>query len=149
MESRIDDGRKIWKLSPMDLKSYSRWYDYSRARDEMFKATDTPWAPWFVIHSDDKKLARLNAITHILKHIPHEESSTREGEAAGSAEGTWLQGARLSVQICAGADVAIQLNTPKRPPPVSNLGLEGTKITGIQPGSSTKGLLTGCHLSGR
>jgi polyphosphate kinase 2 len=72
LESRIDDGRKVWKLSPMDLKSYSRWYDYSRARDEMFKATDTPWAPWFVIHSDDKKLARLNAITHILKHIPHE-----------------------------------------------------------------------------
>jgi polyphosphate kinase 2 len=72
LESRIDDGRKTWKLSPMDLKSYSRWYDYSRARDEMFKATDTPWAPWFVIHSDDKKRARLNAITHILKHIPYE-----------------------------------------------------------------------------
>jgi len=72
LESRIDDGRKIWKLSPMDLKSYSHWYDYSRARDEMFKATDTPWAPWFVIHSDDKKLARLNAITHILRHIPYE-----------------------------------------------------------------------------
>ena len=49
LESRITDGRKIWKLSPMDLKSYSRWYDYSRARDEMFKATDTPWAPWFVV----------------------------------------------------------------------------------------------------
>src|ERR1700742_562960 len=72
LKSRIDDGRKIWKLSPMDLKSYGRWYDYSRARDEMFKATDTPWAPWFVIHSDDKKRARLNAITHILKHIPYE-----------------------------------------------------------------------------
>jgi len=73
LESRIDDGRKTWKLSPMDLKSYSRWYDYSRARDEMFKATDTSWAPWFVIHSDDKKRARLNAITHILRHIPYEE----------------------------------------------------------------------------
>jgi polyphosphate kinase 2 (PPK2 family) len=48
LEARIDDGRKIWKLSPMDLKSYSRWYDYSRARDEMFEATDTPWAPWYV-----------------------------------------------------------------------------------------------------
>ena len=47
LKSRIDDGRKIWKLSPMDLKSYSRWYDYSRARDDMFKATDTPWAPWY------------------------------------------------------------------------------------------------------
>ena len=72
LEARIDDGRKIWKLSPMDLKSYSRWYDYSHARDEMFQATDTPWAPWYVVHSDDKKRARLNVITHLLKHIPYE-----------------------------------------------------------------------------
>jgi polyphosphate kinase 2 (PPK2 family) len=72
LEARIDDGRKIWKLSPMDLKSYSRWYNYSRARDEMFQATDTPWAPWYVVHSDDKKRARLNVITHLLKHIPYE-----------------------------------------------------------------------------
>ena len=57
----------------MDLKSYSRWYDYSRARDEMFKATDTPWAPWYVVRSDDKKRARLNVITHLLAHIPYEE----------------------------------------------------------------------------
>src|SRR5882757_7709613 len=54
LESRINDGRKIWKLSDMDLKSYSRWYDYSRARDEMFLASDTSWAPWYVVHSDDK-----------------------------------------------------------------------------------------------
>jgi len=74
LESRISDGRKIWKLSPMDLKSYSRWYDYSRARDEMFQATDTPWAPWFVVPSDDKKRARLNIIAHLLKHIPYEET---------------------------------------------------------------------------
>ena len=73
LKSRIDDGRKIWKLSPMDLKSYSRWYDYSRARDEMFQATDTPWAPWFVAHSDDKKRARLNIISHILSKIPYKE----------------------------------------------------------------------------
>jgi polyphosphate kinase 2 len=73
LESRIDDGRKIWKLSPMDLKSYNRWYDYSRARDEMFRATDTSWAPWYVVRSDDKRRARLNAITHLLKHIPYEE----------------------------------------------------------------------------
>ncbi len=73
LEARIDDGRKTWKLSPMDLKSYSRWYDYSRARDEMFEATDTPWAPWYVIRSDDKKRARLNAISHLLKHIPYED----------------------------------------------------------------------------
>ena len=73
LESRIDDGRKIWKLSPMDLRSYGRWYDYSRARDDMFKATDTPWAPWYVVHSDDKKRARLNTITHLLAHVPYEE----------------------------------------------------------------------------
>src|SRR5216110_774371 len=71
LEARIDDGRKIWKLSPMDLKSYGRWYDYSRARDEMFKATDTPWAPWFVVRSDDKKRARLNTISHLLRQIPY------------------------------------------------------------------------------
>ncbi|MEZ5832087.1 MAG: polyphosphate kinase 2 [Dongiaceae bacterium] len=73
LTARIDDGRKIWKLSPMDLKSYSRWYDYSRARDEMFQATDTSWAPWYVAHSDDKKRARLNIITHMLNLIPYEE----------------------------------------------------------------------------
>ncbi len=74
MEARIDDGRKIWKLSPMDLKSYSRWYDYSRARDDMFMATDTSWAPWFVVRSDDKKRARLNLITHLLSRIPYKEA---------------------------------------------------------------------------
>ena len=74
LESRIDDGRKIWKLSPMDLKSYSRWYDYSRARDEMFAATDTSWAPWHVVRSDDKKRARLNLITHLLKQSPYKEA---------------------------------------------------------------------------
>src|SRR5215510_11144532 len=73
LEARIDDGRKTWKLSDMDLESYRRWYDYSRARDEMFHATDTAWAPWFVARSDDKKRARLNLITHILDHIPYEE----------------------------------------------------------------------------
>ena len=74
LEARIKDGRKIWKLSPMDLQSYSRWYDYSRARDEMFAATDTPWAPWFVARSDDKKRARLNIIRHLLSKIPYEEA---------------------------------------------------------------------------
>ena len=74
LAARIDDGRKIWKLSPMDLKSYSRWYDYSRARDEMFEATDTPWAPWYVAISNDKKRARLNIITHLLSKIPYKEA---------------------------------------------------------------------------
>jgi polyphosphate kinase 2 len=73
LEARLSDGRKIWKLSPMDLKSYSRWYEYSRARDDMFAATDTPWAPWFVVRSDDKKRARLNTISHFLRHVPYEE----------------------------------------------------------------------------
>jgi polyphosphate kinase 2 len=73
LEGRIDDGRKIWKLSDMDLKSYSRWFDYSRARDEMFLASDTSWAPWYVVDSDNKRRARLNALTHILSKIPREE----------------------------------------------------------------------------
>jgi len=77
LESRIDDGRKIWKLSPMDLKSYSRWYDYSRARDEMFAATDTAWAPWYVAYSDDKRRARLNIISHLLSKIRY-KSPPRE-----------------------------------------------------------------------
>jgi polyphosphate kinase 2 len=73
LEDRINDGRKIWKLSPMDVKSYSRWDDYTKARDEMFTATDTPWAPWFVAKSDDKKKVRLNIITHLLGRIPYKE----------------------------------------------------------------------------
>jgi len=73
LEGRVDDPRKIWKLSPMDLKSYSRWYDYARARDDMFKATDTPWAPWYVARSDDKRRARLNVISHFLSLIPYED----------------------------------------------------------------------------
>ncbi len=74
LKSRIDDGRKIWKLSPMDLKSYSRWYEYSRARDEMFAATDSEFAPWHVVRSDDKRRARLNIIAHILGHVPYESA---------------------------------------------------------------------------
>lgn len=72
LEARIHDGRKIWKLSPMDLKSYSRWYDYSRARDEMLAATDTHFAPWYVANSDDKKRTRLNIIHHLLSQVPYE-----------------------------------------------------------------------------
>src|SRR5216684_1845542 len=80
LEARIDDGRKIWKLTDMDLKSYSRWYEYSKARDEMFLATDTSWAPWYVVHSDNKRRARLNIITHLLSRIPHEELPRPEVE---------------------------------------------------------------------
>jgi len=73
LKDRIDDGRKLWKLSPMDLKSYNRWFDYSRARDDMFRATDTAWAPWYVARSDDKLRLRLNVIKHLLSKIPYKE----------------------------------------------------------------------------
>ena len=72
LKARINDGRKTWKLSPMDIESYHRWFDYSHARDEMFTASDTSWAPWFVVRSDDKRRARLNAIRHLLDNIPYE-----------------------------------------------------------------------------
>jgi len=71
LTARIDDPRKIWKLSPMDLKSYNLWDEYTRARDEMFAKTDTPWAPWHVAHSDDKKRARLNIISHLLSSVEY------------------------------------------------------------------------------
>jgi polyphosphate kinase 2 len=73
LQSRVNDGRKIWKLSPMDMKSYSRWFDYSRARDDMIQASDTPWAPWYVAHSNNKRRARLNIISHFLNLIPYKD----------------------------------------------------------------------------
>jgi polyphosphate kinase len=72
-QARINDGRKTWKLSPMDLESHRRWYDYSRARDEMIAATDTSYAPWFLVQADDKRRARLNCISHLLSAIPYKE----------------------------------------------------------------------------
>jgi len=78
LQSRMQDPRKIWKLSDMDLKSYSRWYDYSRARDAMFAATDTPWAPWYVAYTDDKKRGRLNIISHLLSQIPYKPLTPRD-----------------------------------------------------------------------
>ncbi|KAF0813608.1 hypothetical protein IGB42_01959 [Andreprevotia sp. IGB-42] len=71
LQARISDGRKTWKLTDMDLKSYSRWYDYSHARDEMFKATDTDIAPWRVVNSNDKRRTRLNIISDVLASIPY------------------------------------------------------------------------------
>ena len=73
IEDRIRDPRKVWKLSPMDVESYGRWYDYSRARDAMFKATDTAWAPWYVVQADHKRRARLNVLHHLLSKVPHEK----------------------------------------------------------------------------
>jgi len=72
-KSRIDDPRKLWKLSPMDLESHRRWYDFSRARDDMLAATDTPMAPWYIVDGDDKRRARLNCIAHLLSVIPYKE----------------------------------------------------------------------------
>jgi polyphosphate kinase 2 len=78
LEGRIDDPRKTWKLTDMDLKSYAHWDDYTRARDEMFEATDTAWAPWFVARTDDKKRGRLNVITHLLEQVPYEAPPVRK-----------------------------------------------------------------------
>ena len=72
LHSRIDDGRKTWKLSPMDIKSFTKWDEYTQARDDMFAATDTSWAPWFVARSEDKKRVRLNVISHLLSQVPYE-----------------------------------------------------------------------------
>ena len=72
LESRIHDPRKTWKLTDMDLKSYSKWYDYSRARDAMLAATDTAWAPWYIADTNDKRRGRLNIISHLLSRIPYE-----------------------------------------------------------------------------
>lgn len=80
LQSRIDDPRKIWKLSDMDLKSYSKWYDYSRARDEMINRTHSDWAPWFIADTNDKKRGRLNIITHLLSQIPYEPLAKKEIE---------------------------------------------------------------------
>jgi polyphosphate kinase 2 (PPK2 family) len=72
-EARIEDPVRQWKLSPMDLPSRTRWYDYSRARDIMLKKTDTDVAPWYIVRSDDKKTARLNTIAHLLSLIPYKK----------------------------------------------------------------------------
>jgi polyphosphate kinase 2 len=78
LTGRINDPRKVWKLTDMDLRSYSKWDQYSRARDAMFAATSTSWAPWFVATTDDKKRGRLNIISHLLEHIPYEPLEARD-----------------------------------------------------------------------
>ena len=78
LQSRINDPRKIWKLSDMDLKSYRRWYDYSRARDAMFAATDTAWAPWYIAHTDNKRRGRLNITSHLLSQVPYTPLAPRD-----------------------------------------------------------------------
>ncbi len=80
LQSRIDDPRKIWKLSDMDLLSYEKWNDYTKARDDMLATTDTAWAPWYIAHSDDKKRARLNVISHLLSQVPYEPLKKKKVE---------------------------------------------------------------------
>jgi len=89
LESRIGDGRKTWKLSPMDLKSYDRWDDYTKARDEMFATTDSSWAPWFVARSEDKKRVRLNVISHLLQHVPYKDVKAPKVELPGRKIGRY------------------------------------------------------------
>lgn len=78
LEDRVDDGRKTWKLSESDIKSYHRWDEYTRARDAMFKASDTSWAPWYVARSERKRRVRLNVISHILEQLPYEDIPLEE-----------------------------------------------------------------------
>ncbi len=78
LEGRINDHRKVWKLTDMDLKSYTRWYDYSRARDGMFAATDTSWAPWHIADTNDKMRGRLNIISHLLTQVPYAPLAKRD-----------------------------------------------------------------------
>ena len=76
--ARVNDPRKTWKLSPMDIESFKRWYDYSKARDDMLAATDTDFAPWYLVNADDKKRARLNCISHLLSLIPYKKLPLEE-----------------------------------------------------------------------
>jgi len=78
--ARVNDPLRQWKLSPMDLASRSKWFEYSRARDLMFKATDTKWAPWHIVRSEDKKRARLNCIAHLLTLIPYKKVPRQKAE---------------------------------------------------------------------
>jgi polyphosphate kinase 2 len=89
LQARIDDPRKVWKLTEMDLRSYTHWDDYSRARDEMFRASDTSWAPWFVADTNDKKRGRLNIVTHLLGRVPYDplKPATVELPARGKRRG--------------------------------------------------------------
>ena len=86
LQARVDEPGKIWKLSGMDLKSYSRWWDYTEARDRMFEKSDTEWAPWNVVHNDDKRRGRLNLITHLLSQMPYETARAARGRVPRAPE---------------------------------------------------------------
>jgi len=98
LKRRIDDPRKVWKLSDMDLKSYSRWYDYSRARDEMLATTDTAWAPWWVAHTNDKRRGRLSIIAHLLDLVPYEPLEHRDVKLPRRQKADGYREPRLSVR---------------------------------------------------
>ncbi|BAL88289.1 putative polyphosphate kinase [Actinoplanes missouriensis 431] len=98
LKSRIHDPRKVWKLSDMDLKSYTHWYDYSRARDAMLAATDTAWAPWHIAGTDDKRRARLNIISHLLSQVPYEPLTTRDVTLPGRQKANGYQEPDLTVR---------------------------------------------------
>ena len=91
LESRINDGRKLWKLTEMDLKSYSRWHEYTRARDEMFLKTDTAWAPWRVAKSDDKKRARTQYHHRLTKANSLRDNASPEDRASKARQSAWLR----------------------------------------------------------
>ena len=95
LQSRIDDPRKIWKLSDMDLRSYVHWDDFARCRDEMFAASDTPWAPWYVVRTDDKRRGRLNLLTHLLSQVPYEPLGPRSVALPERPESTYAEPAEL------------------------------------------------------
>jgi polyphosphate kinase 2 len=95
LERRMNDPRKVWKLTDMDIKSYTRWDDYSRARDTMIAATDTPWAPWFVAATDDKARGRLNIISHLLGQVPYEAPEHQEVDLPKRKTGTRYKGSDL------------------------------------------------------
>ena len=99
--ARIEDPSKRWKLSPMDLESHRCWYDYSRARDAMLSATDTPTAPWYMVPSDDKKRARLNCIADILSRIPYEEVPYAPPKLPGRQKAKGYQEPKLKHQVIA------------------------------------------------
>jgi polyphosphate kinase 2 len=120
--ARSNDPRKIWKLSPMDIESYKRWYEYSRARDAMLDATDTDTSPWYVVQSDDKKRARLNCIAHLLDQIPYKDvtkKQTRLGKrhAKGSYDDHASMANRRLVRFgCPRAPTRAQPMPADRPP---------------------------------
>jgi polyphosphate kinase 2 len=95
LERRMNDPRKVWKLTDMDIRSYARWDDYSRARDTMIAASDTPWAPWFVAATDDKERGRLNIISHLLSQVPYEAPKHRDVDLPKRKTGTTYKGPPL------------------------------------------------------